>query len=294
VVTFASAAAVSLGVIALPVYEIYKVGQPVHWVDGLDLLADAGLHVALIPHYNNAEGGTHDTRFCYMGERRLRLLEAMMPEGSTVLGVDEHTALILDLDGGTATVRGRGHVVHRHGDDQRVLESGDVVAIDELRHGVAAAASPPRAPVPAATSALEGPEPPEAPTPFVELTERERHRFETGARDADVEAMVAAILALDTALVEWASDSLASDEHDIARALMRRFVVRLGDVARVGAADPRERVAPFVEAMLRLREDARHERRFADADRVRDLLTGSGVEVRDGKDGSQWVLSEQG
>jgi len=37
---------------------------------GLDLLAPAtGLRAAVVPHYDNAEGGTHDTRFCYMGER---------------------------------------------------------------------------------------------------------------------------------------------------------------------------------------------------------------------------------
>ncbi|HZB97426.1 MAG TPA: hypothetical protein VE219_02390, partial [Candidatus Sulfotelmatobacter sp.] len=66
-VTFASAAAVGLGAVALPVYEVYKVGEPAHWVPGLDLLATIGIHAALIPHYNNAEGGTHDTRYCYMG-----------------------------------------------------------------------------------------------------------------------------------------------------------------------------------------------------------------------------------
>ena len=52
----------------------------------------------MVPHYDNAEGGNHDTRFCYMGERRLSLLEAQLPEGVFILGVDEHTGLILDLD----------------------------------------------------------------------------------------------------------------------------------------------------------------------------------------------------
>ncbi len=52
----------------------------------------------MIPHYDNAEGGTHDTRFCYLGERRLRLLESMVETGTVVLGVDEHTAVLFDLD----------------------------------------------------------------------------------------------------------------------------------------------------------------------------------------------------
>src|SRR5512134_3853640 len=75
-VVVASAAAATVGRFSLPVYEIYKVGQPVHWLDGLDLLGPLGFApaCAVIPHFDNAEGGTHDTRFCYMGERRLQAL----------------------------------------------------------------------------------------------------------------------------------------------------------------------------------------------------------------------------
>ena len=80
-VTFASAAAVGVGVCSLPVYEVYKVGEEPRWLDGLDLLSVTGLRAAVVPHYNNAEGGTHDTRYCYMGERRLRMLEALLPGG---------------------------------------------------------------------------------------------------------------------------------------------------------------------------------------------------------------------
>ena len=74
-VTFASAAALTLGVATVPVYEVYKAGATPSWAQGLDLLSEVGLTVALIPHYDNAEGGNHDTHFCYMGERRLRMLE---------------------------------------------------------------------------------------------------------------------------------------------------------------------------------------------------------------------------
>ncbi|MEA3018655.1 MAG: hypothetical protein QOI47_179, partial [Actinomycetota bacterium] len=90
-VSFASAAALTLGALTVPVYEIYKVGAAPHWLDGLDLLAESGLDAAVIPHYNNAEGGTHDTRFCYLGERRLAMMESELPAGAFVLGVDEHT-----------------------------------------------------------------------------------------------------------------------------------------------------------------------------------------------------------
>ena len=59
--------AARLGVATVPVYEIYKVGADPFWLDGLDLLTALGLPVAVIPHFDNTEGGNHDTRFCYLG-----------------------------------------------------------------------------------------------------------------------------------------------------------------------------------------------------------------------------------
>ena len=70
------------------------------------MAAAAGIRAAIIPHYDNNEGGTHDTRFCYLGERRLSAMEKDLPEGAFVLGIDEHTACVLDLDAGTASVKG--------------------------------------------------------------------------------------------------------------------------------------------------------------------------------------------
>jgi len=117
-VTMASAAALTLGRYTIPVYEIYKVGEAPRWLDGLDLLTPLGLAVAVVPHYDNAEGGNHDTRFCYLGERRLRMLESQLPEEVFILGIDGHTALVLDLDArmpGQPRVHGRGQLlVARH------------------------------------------------------------------------------------------------------------------------------------------------------------------------------------
>src|ERR1700726_1516702 len=139
-ITFASAAACGLGVFSLPVYEIYKVGEAPHWLDGFDLLSDVGLRVALIPHYNNAEGGTHDTRFCYMGERRLRILEDMLPEGVDILGVDEHTAAIFDIDAGTVSIRGRGGLTWRRKGASQRFESGTTTPVSELAAGLVSSA----------------------------------------------------------------------------------------------------------------------------------------------------------
>jgi hypothetical protein len=132
-VTFASAAALTLGRYTVPVYEIYKVGNDPYWLEGLDVLGEIGLNVAVIPHYDNAEGGHHDTRFCYMGERRLAILEEQLPADAHVIGVDEHTGVILDLDSNTATVVGNSTITVRIKGRSTIHNAGDVISIDALR-----------------------------------------------------------------------------------------------------------------------------------------------------------------
>jgi cysteinyl-tRNA synthetase len=45
---------------------------------------------------------------------------------------------------------------------------------------------------------------------------------------------------------------------------------------------------------LELRNAARQDRRFAQADFVRERLAESGIEVRDTPDGSEWLLAGEG
>lgn len=129
---FASAAACTLGSLTVPVYEIYKAGEAPHWREGLDLLAGLGLDAVTIPHFDNTEGGTHDTRFCYLGERRLVQMEALLPASTWVLGVDEHTALLLDLAAGRVRVEGRGGVTVRARDVSMRFPAGSDVALEAL------------------------------------------------------------------------------------------------------------------------------------------------------------------
>lgn len=105
----ASAATVALGAFSIPVYEIFKVGEPPGWREGFDLLAPYGLRLALVPHWNNREGGVDvDTSHCYLGAARFAAMRAELPDGVTILGIDEHTGCILDLVEDTGTVAGVG------------------------------------------------------------------------------------------------------------------------------------------------------------------------------------------
>jgi cyanophycinase-like exopeptidase len=138
----ASAAALTVGRLTVPVYEIYKVGDDPFWLPGLDILSAVGISAAVVPHWDNSEGAGHDTRFCFLGERRLRALEEQMPDDTLIVGIDEHTALIVDLGADRATVHGRGTVTIRsHGRDN-VHRAGDVFAVDELRSGVGTGEAP--------------------------------------------------------------------------------------------------------------------------------------------------------
>ncbi len=131
--TMASAAALTVGALTIPVYEIYKVGAPAIWLEGLDLLGQAtGLRAAVVPHYDNAEGGTHDTRFCYIGERRLVELEGQIRDSTFVLGVDSHTAVTFDLDAESVSVAGRGGMTVRARGRSTVFPSGSEVPIATL------------------------------------------------------------------------------------------------------------------------------------------------------------------
>jgi len=311
---FSSAAALTRGRWTVPVYEIYKVGADPVWEEGLDLLGPLGLNVAVIPHYDNAEGGTHDTRYCYLGEPRLRALEAQLPAVAWVLGVDEHTVCVLDLEAGTVTVGGLGGVTLRRQGSSVIVPSGKSLGISELvdlamgagvqfaRSGmdVPRLAGPGDGEVepaawPAGARGHGDSGAPEAVLGAVgrSLTDDVKRLaavFDAALAQGDAETATAATLELESSLHAWSADTFQSDEVDRARAALRRMVLRLGELASPGLRDPRHVAAPWVEALLAERAQARQARRFADADRIRDALVALDVEVRDSPAGTDWDL----
>jgi len=72
------------------------------------------------------------------------------------------------------------------------------------------------------------------------------------------------------------------------------MIVSLGDLAETGLRDPRQVVGPFVEMVLGRRRLAREERRFAEADALRDELVALGVEIQDAAGGTGWELRPGG
>jgi hypothetical protein len=130
---FASAATISIGAWVLPVYEVYKAGEDVRVLPGLDLFADFGLLISCIPHWNNAEGGEElDTSRCFVGLERFALWSKMLPPGVTTIGLDEHTGLILDLAAGRCFVSGVSSVSLVRESNPRIFPSGAEFGLEEL------------------------------------------------------------------------------------------------------------------------------------------------------------------
>jgi cyanophycinase-like exopeptidase len=264
-VTFASAAALTLGLVTIPVYEVYKVGEDPHWLEGLDVVGRAtGLRAAVVPHWNNAEGGTHDTRFCWQGERRLTVLESLLPDDTFVLGVDEHTGLVIDLDSGSAEVVGRGTVVVRVQGDEWVVPTGEIISLEQIaEHGrseLAPQPSPPASPG-SAPAAYDG-----------------GGAVEDALAHGDVAVAIALVAELDRSAEDSAS-------REAVRSLLARTAQAVGDPVDVTAT-----VRPYVELLLTLRGSARADKRFADSDAIRDGLAAAGIEVRDTADGVTWEV----
>jgi hypothetical protein len=299
-VVFSSAAALTLGRFSVPVYEIYKVGQPVHWLDGLDLTRAAGFEgsCVVIPHYDNAEGGTHDTRFCYLGERRLAVMETMLPEDAWVLGIDEHTVLVADLDAKTVSISGRGGVTVRRRGKSHVFPAGTRLTVDQLLAAARGEADTGRreaertpATADADSSPTEG-EPAAKRSPLLSEVTRLEQAFETAIAGRRAPEAAEAILNLDRTIAEWAADTLQTDDPDRARAVLHSLVQRLGEAAAGGLRDPRELLAPLVESLITLRGELRAAKAWELADRVRDRLIAARIELRDTPGGTVWELRE--
>jgi peptidase E len=284
----ASAAALTVGRFTLPVYEIYKVGQELHWVEGMDILGHLGLNILVIPHWNNAEGGTHDTRFCFMGEGRFTILESMLPEDVSILGLDEHTACVIDFDTEEVSVKGIGSVTLRGRTFERIFprggrfplktlssEAGGSVRTGEVSEKAAAAG-----PKPVLTAGGET---------FWEDVHAIAAAFQSGL-DGDPRDAANALLNLDRLI--WQAQQKAENPEFIsqAREILRESVVLLGTRLASAPRSKGECLAPLVEELLALRDSFREKKQWQEADAVRDCLRHVNIEVDDTSGGHQWRL----
>ena len=275
----ASAAALTVGKFTLPVYEIYKVGQDLYWAEGLDILGRFGFQLVVIPHWNNAEGGTHDTRFCYLGEPRLKRLEALLPAEVPILGLDEHTACLIDFDKKSVTVKGIGQVVLRQKGKEKLLTKGGALPLEVLSWEDW---SPRKKPIPQALQREEQRE------GFWERIHSLEAAFDEGLDKRQSVEIINALLDLDHLI--WKGLQEGENEEFIiqAREVFRDRIVFLGSRLESLPADEKGTLPPLIEALVELRESFRREKLWKEADALRACLQRAGILLEDTPEGPRW------
>jgi len=130
---FSSAAVIAAGAYALPVYEIYKVGENVSVSPGLSLFADFNLQLSFIPHWNNTDGGDEvDTSRCFAGIDRFIQWCNLLPAGHFTIGIDEHTGIIIDLVTGKCSISVVSSVTLLRGCIPEIFPAGSHFPIRQL------------------------------------------------------------------------------------------------------------------------------------------------------------------
>jgi peptidase E len=282
----ASAAALTVGRFTLPVYEIYKVGQDLHWVDGMDLLKYFGFNLVVVPHWNNAEGGNHDTRFCFMGQPRFEQLVETLPQDVAILGLDEHTACILDFESDQAVIKGIGQVTLQRAGQELIFNTGDCFALDVLRD---ADFDQQWAQTPSDAEEKKT-EPTVNSDDFWDQIHRLETEFNIGLEAHNAQKTTNALLELDR-IIWQAQQNIENEESVIqARDTLRELIAVLGTRLASLPRSQTDCLAPVVEHLLKVRETFRKRKLFEEADSLRDCLQRANIVIEDDKQGTRWRL----
>lgn len=284
----ASAAAIAIGRYALPVYEIYKVGEEPHWLEGLDLLASYGLDLAIVSHWNNAEGGTFDTRYCFMGQPRFDVLERRLPDSTVVLGIDEYTACVLDLGREECRVMGAGQVTIRQKGREERFEAETSFSLDQLRsQAVAQGERRERSVGPDSTEELVA--------QVSEALLREVGKAEESLVTAvdefsDLADVASRIHDLAQAVDEAREAGVEEDLISQVRASLRELVIAWSNQMASSPGDAVASIAPLVELLISARSRLRAAKNWSAADEIRDGLSVLGIALEDGPGETNWRL----
>jgi len=282
----ASAAALTVGCATLPVYEIYKVGEDLHWVEGINILAHFDLNLVVVPHWNNAEGGTHDTRFCYMGETCFERLQSLLPKDVAVLGLDEHTACLIDFEAREAVIKGIGRVTVRRRGAEISFAKGERFPLDLLRDGGNEPEWGVSSSQPAPAALPEG----SREESFWDRIHALEASFHAGLEGREARTITSTLLELDRLIWEAHRDHESMEFISQAREILREMIVLLGIQLDSNPPDEGAPLNPLVMEIIRLRERFRQERKWPEADAVRQCLQRVKIMVEDTKDGPRWHM----
>jgi len=219
-----------------------------------------------------------------MGESRFGELVSLLPRDVPVLGLDEHTACILDMDTGCGSVRGVGRVVFRSKDREATFQRGDSFPLDILRGETGADVPHP---------ALWKPGTEKGPgtageDDFWSIIHRIEESFREGMERLDPEKSINALLQLDQTVWKARQDLESEESVSQAREILRECLVLVGTILTPDPGQQRGLLSPLVDDLLSLRDTFRDCRQWREADAIRDILTRAGIIVEDTAKGYRW------
>ena len=248
---FASAASISLGRYAIPVYEIYKAGEDPFWAEGLNLMSRLGLELAIVPHFDDNSGGeNYDSRFCYMGAKRFDVLQERLPGDVTILGIDAYTGICFDPKTRSAAVAGQGGVTLMGEGGVKRFEAGSSLPFEAFRSASREVVS-----TYDAQHSVSG------------------YEFTDESDDGDRLHEL-------TRYIESLGSLTGNQKIDL--------LARLQALQERPSAGSEETQSQLIDLVVELREALRGAKRYELADKARDLLDQMGFELGDTPQGARW------
>jgi cysteinyl-tRNA synthetase len=224
-----------------------------------------------------------------MGKPRFQQLERLLPDDATIIGIDEHTACIIDLNAQRIDIQGIGNVTIRKKGREIKFDKKDQIPLEALVKEINQRDW--------AQKEVDGIEQAgdlslSIKSLLNKVTVIEAS-FRKGLASHDQKETTNALLELDSAI--WKAQKDLEDEENIsqAREILRDSIVLLG--AELGASPRhlRKCLSPLVEQMLQLRARFRKEQKWSEADRIREILQQSNIQVEDTKDGIRWQIIDE-
>jgi cysteinyl-tRNA synthetase len=218
-----------------------------------------------------------------MGQSRLMQLESLLPDATPILGLDEHTVLIIDLHRRSAVIQGVGNVTLRSNGRERVFKKSDEIPLEQLDPNAIEGAA-----VAVGTQPL--PSPTSENTHWTTLHQLEHKIVESLRRD-QAEQATHTLLELECHI--WNVRERIEEEGGMgaAREVLRELLAQFGQHLAARPRSYEASIGPMVEVMLELRRRFREQKNWEAADLIRNSLEKADVQVEDTPDdGTRWYL----
>lgn len=233
------------------------------------------------------ENGITIRAIAFMGQPRLMQLEALLPDATPILGLDEHTVLIIDLHRRSAVIQGMGNVTLRFNGWERVFKKSGEIPLERLDPNTLEGAS-----VTGNTQPQDLQPPPSPATNNAHWTALHQleYKIVEFLRQGQAEQATHTLLELERHI--WNVRERIEEEGGMgaAREVLRELLTQFGQHLAARPRSYESSIGPMVEVMLELRRRFREQKNWEAADRIRNGLEKANVQVEDTPDGIRWHL----